>query len=114
MTYKIIEDYTPNYTAVPKVNDILHANVRFTQLYNMFYKITKVMPKSVTLIQLNTQTVTSDKYGQAGTEMPTTEVMSKPITKRYTIDEQGIKVKFDKYITLKAWNGLAKKFNCYD
>lgn len=30
MTYKIIEDYTPNYTAVPKANDILHATIRFT------------------------------------------------------------------------------------
>lgn len=114
MAYKIIEDYTPNYTAVPKVNDILHANVRFTQLYNVFYKITKVMPKSVELVQLDTQTITSDKYGQAGTEMPTTKVISKPITKRYTTDTQGIKVKFDKYTMLKAWNGLAKKFNCYD
>jgi hypothetical protein len=98
--------YTPNYTGIPKVGDILVSTWGHEACLANFYKVVKVSPsgKSVTVKELD-QIQTGDWV--AGTAAPVLdkEPTGEAMTKKIRSNGQGYSFKRNEYSSAWVWSG---------
>lgn len=97
-----------------KAGDILHYQFHYSMSFPMFFKVTRVSPKCVWVVELGkTIAENRDGYGQEGTEIPDeSAIWSKE--KRCALREswRGVGALVDSYSGYVAtlWDGKPKEF----
>lgn len=97
-----------------KVGDILHHQFHYTASFPQFFRVTKVTPKCVYVIQLGTLMVENrDGYGQEGTEIPDeSRVVSREKKCALRNSYHGVGALIDSYSghVASLWDGEPKEF----
>lgn len=104
---QIMSQYEPKKT-------ILVSMFRYTMTFPTFYLVLKKTKRTITIIKLQTQNVTDDGYGQAGTCVPImqTAVGEKSINRRMLKNGLFKSSNYSDY--LKIWDGKPVEFDTYD
>lgn len=99
-----------------KVNDILVAKFGYNCTLVRFYKVLKVTETQIQFVEIDSQMVDHDGYGQAGHVMPLEiDIVGKKIIRRKVyVNGDYVSVKVDDYIWAKKWDGNKVHFDSYD
>ena len=92
--------------ATPKVGDILSSSWGYDQTNVDFYKVKKVMAKSVAIVQIGTSE-TSVGY-LTGKAIPFGAEQGEVMTKRFRLTDDGYGVRIASYASAYLWDGKPK------